>query len=254
MLQANFMIGLTAITGAWQTSWTSILDTTANICGQIGAGLTAWFSQATALFTTNLMILQTNWQTSWTEIMNSAANICDQIMAGLTTWYQLIQTATTQNLALLTGTFQNALSGIYGIFTSTFLGMVSSAQSSMSAIVSSVASALAQVQAMAAEMSAAMVGRSIWTGMLDEMQAQTASALGNIVGDFQGAFGDVALSVPTMPSQAGPSRGSEASAPLISQLPQNITLQNQVVIDGATVARTVTTRLVQEISARRTLR
>ena len=96
-----------------------------------------------------------------------------------------------------------------------------------------------------------LVGGSIWTDMLEEMQAQTASALGNIVGDFQGAFGDVALSVPTMPSQAGPSRGSEASAPLISQLPQSITVPVQVQIDGATVARTVTTRLVQQTSARR---
>jgi hypothetical protein len=116
----------------------------------------------------------------------------------------------------------------------------------MSAIVSSVASALAQVQAMAAEMSAAMVGHSIWTGMLDEMQAQTTSALGNIVGDFQNAFDDVALSVPTMPSQAGPSRGSEASAPLISSGTQSITIPITVTLDGQVITKTVKKVLVEE--------
>jgi hypothetical protein len=124
----------------------------------------------------------------------------------------------------------------------------------MASIQSTVMAAVSAIVAAAQSLWNQLVGGSIWTDMLEEMQAQTQSALGNIVGDFQGAFGDVALSVPTIPSQAGPSRGSEASAPLISQLPQSITVPVQVQIDGATVARTVTTRLVQQISARRSMR
>jgi phage-related protein len=150
--------------------------------------------------------------------------------------------------------FKGAISDAQSWLQSTFGSMEATAASAMAAIESTVMAAVSAIVAAAQSLWNLLVGGSIWTDMLEEMQAQTASALGNIVGDFQGAFSDVALSVPTMPSQAGPSRGSEASAPLISQLPQNITLQNQVVIDGATVARTVTTRLVQQISARRSMR
>jgi phage-related protein len=246
MLQESFMTGLTNITEAWQISWTAILGIAASIWAHIETLLTTWFAQVATLFTANLATLLINWQTGWMSVQMSAVDICGQIMAGLTSWYQLIQDTTTGNLTSLTGTFQNMLSGISGIFTSTFSGMISSAQSSMSAIVSSVASALAQVQAMAAEMSAAMVGHSIWTGMLDEMQAQTTSALGNIVGDFQNAFDDVALSVPTMPSQAGPSRGSEASAPLISSGTQSITIPITVTLDGQVITKTVKKVLVEE--------
>jgi phage-related protein len=150
------------------------------------------------------------------------------------------------------------LQGILGTATASVTSTISTMQTTTSTAVSQIQATLSgawnAITTGAQGLWNALVGHSIWTDMLDEMQAQTASALGNIVGDFQGAFGDVALSVPTMPSQAGPSRGSEASAPLISQLPQNITIPVQVQVDGATVARTVTTRLVQQISARRSMR
>jgi phage-related protein len=147
--------------------------------------------------------------------------------------------------------FKGAISDAQSWLQSTFSSMQATAASAMASIQSTVMAAVSAIVAAAQSLWAQLVGGSIWTDMLDEMQAQAQSALGNIVGDFQGAFSDVALSVPTMPSQAGPSRGSEVSAPLISPAPQNITVPVQVQIDGATVARTVTTRLVQQISARR---
>ena len=150
--------------------------------------------------------------------------------------------------------FKGAVSEASDWLSSTLEGMQSAATSILDSISASFWSTVNSLISAAQTLWQSLVGGSIWTDMLEEMQAQTASALGNIVGDFQGAFGEVALSVPAMPSQAGPSRGSEASAPLISQLPQNITVPVQVQIDGATVARTVTTRLVQNISARRSMR
>ena len=150
--------------------------------------------------------------------------------------------------------FKGAISDAQGWLQSTFGSMEATAASAMAAIESTVMAAVSAIVAAAQSLWNLLVGGSIWTDMLEEMQAQTTSALGNIVSDFQGAFSDVALSVPTMPSQAGPSRGSEASTPLISQLPQSITIPVQVQVDGATVARTVTTRLVQQISARRSMR
>ena len=205
-------------------------------------------------FMSTIRDVEASWSDTWTEINRVAATTTQQIFDGLTAWYQLIQGTTVQALAALGGAFGLGLNSIYGMFSGTFSNMVATAQSSMASIVSTVSSALAQVLAMAAQMSAAMVGHSIWPSMLEEMQAQAQSALGNIVGDFQGAFGDVVLSVPVMPSQAGPSRRSESSAPLISLPSQNITVPVQVQIDGATVARTVTTRLVRDISARRMMR
>jgi len=250
MLQESFTTGLTNITEAWQISWAAILGIAASIWAHIEIRLTAWFAQVATLFTTNLATLLINWQTGWMNIQMSAMDICGQIMAGLTSWYQLIQDTTTGNLALLTGNFQNALSGIYDIFTSTFSGMASSAQSSMSAIVSSVASALAQVRAMAAEMSAAMVGHSIWTGMLDEMQAQTYSALGNIAGAFQGMSLAIPHTIPyapattSTPAPAAPTGLAGAAGPLSLTIP--VTVQ----VDSQTVARQVEHRIVSSVSNR----
>jgi phage-related protein len=151
--------------------------------------------------------------------------------------------------------FKSAVSTASDWLTSTLTSMQSTASTILNQISDTFWSTVNSLVSAAQSLWDSLVGGSIWTDMLEEMQAQTQSALGNIVGDFQGAFGDVALSVPTMvQSQAGPSRGSEASAPLISQLPQSITIPVQVQVDGATVARTVTTRLVHEISARRNMR
>jgi phage-related protein len=212
--------------------------------------------------------------------MDQAMNLFWTAIQDATTLaFTALQTAFTNSMDALKGTLDfaiNAMQGAWNAFTSfisqgiegfkgaisdaqswlqsTFSSMQATAASAMASIQSTVMAAVSAIVAAAQSLWNQLVGGSIWTDLLEEMQAQTASALGNIVGDFQGAFGDVALSVPTMPSQASPSRGSEASAPLISQLAQNITLQNQVVIDGATVARTVTTRLVRDISARRTMR
>jgi hypothetical protein len=125
----------------------------------------------------------------------------------------------------------------------------------MSAIVSSVASALAQVQAMAAEMSAAMVGHSIWTGMLDEMQAQTTSALGNIVGDFQGmSLAIPAAAVPyssMQPMTSQRSRSEEVSPLATMSRPMEITTTIPVTIDGELIYRIVNKKLVEHSMMRR---
>jgi hypothetical protein len=268
MLQANFMTGLTAISGAWQTSWTSILETVANICGQIGAGLTAWYQLIQDTTTGNLTLLTGTFQTALITIQSGTLAFFDwmgltfsEALAVLnevwqTAWtsvetilsdtYVTIQTQSMEWWTLLTALFSQGLSGIYTMFTNTFSDMASAAQLYMSSIAASVANAFALVQAAAAQMKAEMVTGSIWPDMLAEMQAQATSALGNIVGDFQGAFGDVALSVPTIPSQAGPSRGSEASAPLISQLPQSITIPITITLDGRIIAQIVEKRLAEK--------
>jgi hypothetical protein len=142
--------------------------------------------------------------------------------------------------------FKGAISDAQSWLQSTFSSMQATAASAMASIQSTVMAAVSAIVAAAQSLWNQLVGGSIWTDMLEEMQAQTASALGNIVGDFQGAFGDVALSVPTMPSQAGPSRGSEASAPLISLGSQSITIPITVTLDGRVIAQIVEKRVVEK--------
>jgi hypothetical protein len=252
-IRNNFMSTIRDVEASWSDAWTEINRVAATTTQQIFAGLTIWWPMLQANFMTGLTAITGAWQTSWTSILDTAANICGQIMGGLTAWWKIIQDATTQNLALLTGNFQNALSGIYGMFTSTFSGMASAAQWYMSSIAASVANAFAQVQAAAAQMKAQMVTGSIWPDMLAEMEKQTHTSLGNIVGDFQGAFSDVSLAVPSYPAATRPERSASAFTPSASA-PIRIELTNNtpVVVDGRVLYRIIEKRLVNAIEARHT--
>jgi phage-related protein len=192
----------------------------------------------------------TTLQTSFTSSMDTLKGILDFAIGAMQGAWNIFTSFISQGIE----GFKGAISDAQSWLQSTFESMQATAASAMASIQSTVMAAVSAIVAAAQSLWNQLVGGSIWTDMLDEMQAQAQSALGNIVGDFQGAFSDVALSVPTMPSQASPSRGSETSTPMISQLAQSITVPVQVQIDGATVARTVTTRLVRDISARRTMR
>jgi phage-related protein len=199
--------------------------------GTFGAGLNSIYG----MFTEALAAIGQLWQNTWMQVETVISNIYANIQKRSMEWW-----------TTLSGLFSQGLSGIQGMFVSAFANMASAASSYMSMIAASVANALAQVIAAAAQMRAQMVTGSIWPDMLAEMQSQTYSALGNIVGAFQGAFGDVVLSVPTMPSQAGPPRGSEASAPLISQLPQSITIPITITLDGRIIAQIVEKRMAEK--------
>jgi phage-related protein len=204
--------------------WNAIQEATTTAFRILEASFTGSMDTVRGILDSAINAMQALWQ-GFTGFISSGIEVFKGAVQSASDWL-------TSTLSTMQTTASSILGQISDTFWSTVNSLVSAAQSLWDSL----------------------VGGSIWTDMLEEMQAQTASALGNIVGDFQGAFGEVALSVPAMSSQAGPSRGSEASAPLVSQLPQNITVPVQVQIDGATVARTVTTRLVRDISARRMMR
>jgi predicted PurR-regulated permease PerM len=166
--------------------------------------------------------------TSLPKSMTEASEAVAPIMTKITT--------TTDGMAKsMTGSFQSISTN----FSSMLSGMASQASSGMAQIVSTVSSALAQILSMVAQMSAAMVGHSIWPDMLAQMQGQTDVALGNIVSDFGGLFSGI-----TAPAKATAPRGVEtASGPAATM--QTISVPVTVQVDGATIARTVETRLVQ---------
>ena len=94
-----------------------------------------------------------------------------------------------------------------------------------------------------------LVGNSIWTDMLDEMQSQTASALGNIAGNFQGTFGNLPLLVPVMSATplGTPSRQRDTgSSPAASSGTQSITIPITVTLDGQVITKTVKKILIEE--------
>jgi len=247
-LQAVWTTLTDALKATWDACWQVIEGKFTITSETINAGVTSWYDTISGTFTEKLAYIYNLWQTSWTQIMSTTTNICSQIMAGLISWYQLIQDTTTGSLALLTETFQNALSGIYDMFTSTFSGMASAAQSYMSSIAASVANAFAQVQAAAAEMKAQMVTGSIWPDMLEEMQSQTYSALGNIAS----AFEDMSLAVPaTIPyASATPSTSAPAASTSLAGATESLvfTIPITVTLDGEVISRQVERRTIQRVN------
>jgi hypothetical protein len=120
------------ITGEGMTETATITDTVLQTMRAawedaqtaIRAGTQDFFDWSISKFTEALTVLSNLWQSGWTQIMTTAANIWGQIMTGLTNWYALILNATATNLTVMGSQFQTALSTIYGVFTSTFSGMV----------------------------------------------------------------------------------------------------------------------------------
>ena len=91
-----------------------------------------------------------------------------------------------------------------------------------------------------------LTGGSVWTDMLNEMQTEAAAALGNIVGDFEGAFGKIGVSVPEFGGYEAP-----ATAPGLAESWQtSVTLPVQIQLDGATIASVIERRLISSRRAR----
>jgi phage-related protein len=266
MLQANFMTGLTAIRGAWQTSWTFILETVANICGQIGAGLTMWFAQVTALFTMNLTMLQTNWQTSWMQMGVSFQAWLEQTQNNLVSFFD----------NYFVPKWQSGLGIVQSLFATTFATMVSTAESSMASIVSTVASALAQVQAMAAQMAGLLSSAMSMENQAAALGAQAATTTtatvttatspwprspftGDLLATWIDAMRQMNANLANIPYPYQTRLGEfkevrETGLGLVHKgevigRPTglgSITLQNQVIVDGAIVAKTVEQRLISQ--------
>jgi hypothetical protein len=118
----------------------------------------------------------------------------------------------------------------------------------MASIQSTVMAAVSAIVAAAQSLWNQLVGGSIWTDMLEEMQAQTASALGNITG----AFENMSLAVPeTVPYSPSVTSSSPAVASTATSVPsfgtqQSITIPITITLDGQVITKTVKKMLVEE--------
>jgi len=137
--------------------------------------------------------------------------------------------------------FQGAVSSASSWLSSTLSGMEAAASSAASWISSTISSAWSQVETSTKDLTDKMYKHSIWPDMLAAMQSQTEEALGNIVGEFQGAFGNVALSVPAMGAIREP---AASAAPAFAS--QSITIPITVTLDGQVIAKTVKKTLIEQ--------
>jgi len=220
-----------------------------------------------------MALIHGDWQGALTSLQNA-----------LNSYWQAAQNATTTAFGVLQGLFTGGMSAIHGILDAAIAGMeaiwtafigfmsqslgqlqgiLGSASASVTATVATMQTAAGNaVSGIQATLSGAwnaittgaqdlwntLVGHSIWTDMLDEMQAQTASALGNIVGNFQNMSLAVPATVPyALPTRLSPAAAAPAAtvAPSIAA-PQSITIPITVTLDGQVVAKTVKKILIEE--------
>ena len=144
--------------------------------------------------------------------------------------------------------FKGAISDAQSWLQSTFSSMQSAAASAMASIQSTVMAAVSAIVAAAQSLWNQLVGGSIWTDMLEEMQAQTASALGNITGAFENMSLAVPETVPYSPSVASssPAVGSTATSVPSFGTQQSITIPITITLDGQVITKTVKKMLVEE--------
>ena len=147
---------------------------------------------------------------------------------------------------------QSAVQSAAAYVSSTLTSMQGAAASAGQAISSAVTGAFDTVADAASDLWKWLTGGSVWTDMLDEMQAQTYAALGNIVR----AFEDMSLAVPgTVPyTPLGPAPTAGHAAPTTSAPAAlgtiTLTIPVTVTLDGQVISRQVERRIVERVNFR----
>jgi phage-related protein len=286
-LNAWFDLVKTAFTDAtdllesiWQTAWDTIQSVFATVTAAIQ---TAWqtflniMQTATSDFWSAVESITSGGfealETGFTDAMNTIESIVNGAIAALEAawgafmgWIQA-QIGMAENLVggavntingMLAGA-NNAgkeagdlAQGIAKAVADPLGTMVSLASSAGQAISGGLNSAFNAISSGATGLFNALVGHSLWTDMLTEMQAQTFDALGNIVSAFTGGFGTIAGGVPSGGSVAGGLLSPSLTAALqglAGNQQTTITIPITVTLDGQTISRQVEQRTVNRIAS-----
>jgi HPt (histidine-containing phosphotransfer) domain-containing protein len=135
---------------------------------------------------------------------------------------------------------QNAMS----IMQNAFNALKTTATTVLNAIKAAWDSTIGELIKKAQELWNTLVGHSLWTDMLDQMQSQTSTALGNIRGDFEDAFAGVSMNVPSMST-------SRAAPGITSQTGLNaVTVPVVVNLDGVEISRYVKRLIAEDMNMR----
>jgi phage-related protein len=215
------------IRGDWQTGLTSMQNALGFYWQAIQSATGIAFGALQGAFSTG---------------MGAIRGILDAGIAGMEAIWTAFIGFMSQGLGQLQGILGNATASV----TSTISTMQTATSTAVSQIQSTLSNAWNAITTGAQDLWNILVGHSIWTDMLDEMQAQTASALGNILGNFQGTFGGLPFAIPTAPVQTNSSQASARSAPAVSSGTQSITIPITVTLDGQVLTRSVKKILIEE--------
>ena len=185
-------------------------------------------------------------QTSFTRSMDTVRGILDSAINAMQGLWQGFTDFISHGIEA----FQGAVSAASDWLSSTLSMMQSTATSVLGQISDAFMSTVNSLVSAAQSLWNSLVGGSIWTDMLEEMQAQTYSALGNIAGAFQGMSLAIPPTIPyapattSTPAPAAPTSLAGAAGPLALTIP--ITVQ----VDSQTIAKQVENRIVSSVSNR----
>jgi len=274
-----------ALKTAWDTNWGAIQTTFKTITSQVQTDLNTRLDTMIAdlrestdkygpTMTSALDIMQRAMNAGFALVKGDWQGALDSIKAALSSFGDAAKGVMDGIMGALKGSVDlgiGAIEGVWNAFMIFMSGAIAGLNTALAGAQTSVQTAISSMETAASSgagsiqttLSGAwnaittgaqglwntLVGHSIWTDMLDEMQSQTASALGNIVGNFQ----NMSLAVPaTIPySLATSSSPAAAAAPMASAAPSvatplSITIPITVTLDGQVITKTVKKYLIED--------
>jgi phage-related protein len=228
-MQNALNAGMALIRGDWQGALTLMQNALESYWGAVQTATGTAFASLEGAFATGTSAIR--------DILSGAIGV----MEGL--WTAFIGFMSTG-----LGQLQGILGTASGTVTSTIATMQTSAGNAVAQIQSTLSNAWTSITQGAQSLWDALVGHSIWTDMLDEMQAQTASALGNIVGSFQNMSLTIPATVPyVLPTNSSPAAAAPTPRTTSSLgAPQSLTIPITVTLDGQVITKTVKKILIED--------
>jgi hypothetical protein len=225
---------MSTVAGAISSGLSTATSAVSNFWGWL-TGHSIWpdgLNQMTNTTKTGMSKTATAFQSSLTDISNATSAAISFLQAQWDAFIGYVENTFTPQ-------WQGALNAIEASFNSCFTSMAAICQQVMSQIVSQVTSALGSIQSAVKSSGQALVYGSIWPDILDTMKAQTASAMGNIVGQF----GGMSVAVPSLLAKGV---GGPAPTPVAPVTSQQINVPVSVRVDSTKVAQLLEKRLVTE--------
>jgi hypothetical protein len=185
-------------------------------------------------------------QNSFTGSMDAIKGILDGAISFMQGAWGAFSDFMSRGIEALKG----AISGVQSWLESTYASMQATASAEMSALEDIVMAAVNAIVAAAQSLWSQLVGGSIWTDLMETMQSQAYSALGNIAGAFQGMSLAVPATIPYSPPAAisSGSVGPAASPGAVQTF--SFTIPVTVTLDGQVISRQVEQRIVERVSLR----
>jgi phage-related protein len=174
--------------------------------------------------------------------------ILDVAIAGMEAVWTAFIGFMSQGFGQLQGILSNASASV----ASTVGSMQGAANSAVSQIQATFSSAWSSITSGAQDLWKALVGGSIWTDLMETMQSQAYSALGNIASAFQDMSLAIPPTIPYVPAATSMPASAPATSPSLAGAAQafSFTIPITVTLDGQVISRQVEQRIVERVNMR----